>query len=72
MHEAGSPGVKRAESLNGNRVFIRGLAELARDHLRSGEPCSRQMGLRCQGCKSERCRESKKYFMGDTPVLAVL
>jgi ferrochelatase len=26
--------------------------------------CSRQMGLRCPGCTSERCLESKKFFLG--------
>ena len=55
IHEAGHPGVKRAESLNDNRVFIEALADVALNHLKSGESCSRQMGLRCQGCKSERC-----------------
>ena len=57
IHEAGHPGVKRAESLNGSPVFIQALADIAYAHLRSGESCSKQMGLRCQGCKSERCLE---------------
>ncbi|KAL3461565.1 hypothetical protein BJX64DRAFT_260427 [Aspergillus heterothallicus] len=65
MEEAGNlPGVKRAESLNGNPVFIEGLANLAHDHLRKGEKCSLQMTLRCQGCKSERCLEQKRFFAG--------
>lgn len=64
MEEANSPGVKRAESLNGNPVFIQALADLARDHLQAGDLCSRQMTLRCQGCKSERCLEQKKFFAG--------
>lgn len=64
IEEANSPGVKRAESLNGNPVFIQGLAEIARDHLQKGEPCSRQMTLRCQGCTSERCLGQKKFFAG--------
>ncbi|KAJ5495119.1 Ferrochelatase [Penicillium diatomitis] len=64
MHEANSPGVKRAESLNGNPVFIQALADIAHAHLKTGEPCSAQMTLRCQGCKSERCLESKKFFAG--------
>ncbi|KAI4172448.1 MAG: hypothetical protein LQ343_003538 [Gyalolechia ehrenbergii] len=66
IHEAqkeGGTGVKRAESLNGSRVFIEALADVAREHLRSGESCSRQMGMRCQGCKSERCLEQKRFFM---------
>jgi len=61
IHEAGHPGVKRAESLNGSPVFIQALADIALAHLRSGESCSRQMGLRCQGCKSERCLGQKKF-----------
>ncbi|KAL2835515.1 ferrochelatase mitochondrial precursor [Aspergillus pseudoustus] len=65
MEEAGNlPGVKRAESLNGNPVFIQALADLAYEHLRKGEKCSLQMTLRCQGCKSERCLEQKKFFAG--------
>ena len=71
IHEAGHPGVKRAESLNGSRVFIEALADVAVKHLRSGESCSRQMGLRCQGCKSERCLEQKKFFVGQENLLAV-
>jgi protoporphyrin/coproporphyrin ferrochelatase len=65
MHEdaKGLPGVKRAESLNGSPIFIQALADIARDHLKSGESCSEQMALRCQGCKSERCLESKKFFV---------
>ena len=65
----GYPGVKRAESLNGSPIFIRALADIARDHLRSGDSCSRQMGLRCQGCKSERCLEQKKFFAGQSSLL---
>ncbi|KAL1842897.1 hypothetical protein VTJ49DRAFT_3914 [Mycothermus thermophilus] len=54
--------VKRVDSLNGSPVFIRALADLAREHLKSGVSCSVQMGLRCPGCKSQRCAESKKFF----------
>ena len=70
IHEAGHPGVKRAESLNGSRVFIEALADVAVNHLRSGQSCSRQMALRCQGCKSERCMEQKKFFVGSGEVLS--
>lgn len=71
IHEAGHPGVKRAESLNDSPVFIQALANVALNHLRSGESCSRQMGLRCQGCKSERCLEQKKFFVGQENLLSV-
>ncbi len=65
IHEAGHPGVKRAESLNGNPIFIEALANVAVQHLRSGESCSRQMGLRCQNCTSERCLEQVSHaFFG--------
>ena len=71
IHEAGHPGVKRAESLNGSKVFIEALADVALKHLKSGESCSRQMGLRCQGCNSERCLEQKKFFVGQENLLSV-
>ncbi|KAI4272431.1 MAG: hypothetical protein L6R35_006482 [Caloplaca aegaea] len=67
IHEArelGGHGVKRAESLNGSRVFIEALADVAGAHLKEGKACSsRQMGMRCQGCKSERCLEQKRFFV---------
>jgi ferrochelatase len=73
MHEdaKGLPGVKRAESLNGSPIFIQALADIARDHLRSGESCSKQMALRCQGCKSERCLGSKQFFASQSNLLTV-
>jgi ferrochelatase len=64
IHEANNPGVKRAESLNGNPVFIKALADISHEHLQKGELCSRQMTLRCQGCTSERCLGQKKFFAG--------
>lgn len=68
IHEADQEGadgrVRRAESLNGSPTFIQALADLAKSHLDAGEVCSRQMGLRCPGCKSERCLEQKRFFMG--------
>lgn len=65
--DSGSPEtVKRADSLNGNPTFIKGLADIAKAHLDSGIVTSKQMGLRCPGCTSERCLESKKFFAGAT------
>ncbi|KAM3441125.1 hypothetical protein NHJ13734_002996 [Beauveria thailandica] len=62
--------IKRAESLNGSRIFIEALADIAKQHLHSGDACSKQMLLRCPGCKSERCEESKRFFaQGQGPVL---
>lgn len=70
--DSGSPEtVKRVESLNGNPIFIEALANIAKDHLASGIHCSYQMGLRCPGCKSEKCAESKKYFASPENAFAV-
>ncbi|KAI9810135.1 MAG: ferrochelatase hem15 [Pycnora praestabilis] len=69
--EAGHEGIKRAASLNDSPIFIQALADIALDHLRSGESCSRQMGLRCPGCKSERCLEQKKFFVGQQASISV-
>jgi protoporphyrin/coproporphyrin ferrochelatase len=57
--------IRRSESLNGSPVFIQALADIAKAHLESGETCSKQMSLRCPGCKSERCAESKKFFAAE-------
>ncbi|CAD6498764.1 BgTH12-07862 [Blumeria graminis f. sp. triticale] len=54
--------VKRSESLNGHPVFIQALADIAKAHLESGISCSKQMGLRCPACKSNKCAETKKFF----------
>lgn len=56
--------IKRSESLNGSPVFIQALADIAKAHMDSGVACSIQMGLRCPGCTSEKCAESKKFFAG--------
>ncbi|KAH7136507.1 hypothetical protein EDB81DRAFT_844509 [Dactylonectria macrodidyma] len=54
--------VKRVESLNGSPVFIRALADIAAAHLKDNQACSLQMGLRCPGCQSAKCAESKRFF----------
>ena len=65
IQDAESDGVKRADSLNGSTVFIKALADIAKTHLDSRQRCSTQMALRCQGCNSDRCKEQKKFFLGD-------
>lgn len=67
--EAEQPGMKRAESLNGSPTFIKALADVALSHMQSGEVCSRQMLLRCPGCTSQKCLESKKFFAGQQELL---
>lgn len=70
--ETGLDSIKRVESLNGNPIFIRALADVAKAHLEAGQACSPQMLLRCPGCKSERCLESKKFFAGQDSLLSVM
>ncbi|KAF3939569.1 Ferrochelatase [Dactylella cylindrospora] len=59
---AKQPGIKRAESLNGDPIFIKALAEIAKDHLENGGKTNPQLFLRCPMCKSEKCREQKAFF----------
>ncbi|RLV93378.1 Ferrochelatase mitochondrial [Spathaspora sp. JA1] len=48
MEEVTNPTkIKRAESLNGNQVFIEGLADLVKQHLQSGVKYSKQLELDC-------------------------
>lgn len=68
-HSGHGDTIKRVESLNGSPVFIKALADIASEHLESGIDCSRQMMLRCPGCTSERCAESKKFFAGTRETL---
>ncbi|KAI9842330.1 MAG: ferrochelatase hem15 [Sclerophora amabilis] len=67
--EAEQEGITRAASLNGSPVFIQALADIAHHHLQSGESCSKQMALRCPGCKSEKCLEQKRFFVDQSKVL---
>ncbi|KAK6359880.1 ferrochelatase hem15 [Orbilia brochopaga] len=60
--ESKQPGIKRAESLNGDPIFIRALADIAKAHLEGGGRTSPQLFLRCPKCTSERCREQKAFF----------
>ena len=66
---SGHESVKRVESLNGNPIFIKALADIAYAHLHSSVSTSKQMGLRCPGCKSERCAETKKFFASQEVLL---
>ncbi|MEJ2667878.1 MAG: ferrochelatase [Deinococcales bacterium] len=55
-HQVGIDNFKRAPALNGLPLFQDALAEVVRDHLASGEACTRQYGLRCPGCTNAQCR----------------
>ncbi|GAA5939956.1 ferrochelatase HEM15 [Sporobolomyces koalae] len=62
--ELGMTGVKRVESLNDSPYFIKAIADIAADHLKSGRHVSAQLGLRCPGCTNEKCGKQKDWFKG--------
>lgn len=55
-HEAGIENYVRAPALNGMPRFQDALAEIVAEHLKSGEACTKQYGLRCPGCVNPQCR----------------
>ncbi len=55
-HEAGITNFKRAPALNGMLLFQDALAEIVNEHLRTGEACTANYGLRCPGCVNPQCR----------------
>ncbi|XP_008422816.1 ferrochelatase, mitochondrial [Poecilia reticulata] len=60
--ECGVENIRRAESLNGNPLFMKALADLVQSHLKSNEPCSRQLTLRCPLCTNPTCGQTKAFF----------
>ncbi|CAJ1071111.1 ferrochelatase%2C mitochondrial [Xyrichtys novacula] len=64
--ECGAENLRRAESLNGNPLFMRALADLVQSHLKSNQPCSRQLTLRCPLCTNPTCGETKAFFANQT------
>lgn len=62
MHQKGFTGVKRVAAFNGDQGFIQALADIVKEHLEEEQPCSSQMQLRCPGCKSLKCLNTKDFF----------
>uniref|UniRef100_A0A7N8X8P1 Ferrochelatase n=1 Tax=Mastacembelus armatus TaxID=205130 RepID=A0A7N8X8P1_9TELE len=60
--ECGVENIRRAASLNGNPLFMKALADLVQSHLKSSEPCSRQLTLLCPLCTNPTCGEAKAFF----------
>ncbi|XP_040435593.1 ferrochelatase, mitochondrial isoform X1 [Falco naumanni] len=61
-NECGVENIRRAESLNGNPLFSKALADLVCSHIQSNEICSRQLTLCCPLCVNPICRETKAFF----------
>jgi len=55
-HEAGITHYRRAPALNDRPRFLDALAEIVRDHLKSGAVYSSQYSTRCAGCTNPQCR----------------
>lgn len=60
--ECGAENIRRAESLNGNPLFSKALADLVHSHMQSKELCSTQLTLSCPLCVNPVCRETKSFF----------
>ncbi|XP_074062746.1 ferrochelatase, mitochondrial isoform X1 [Macrotis lagotis] len=61
-NECGIENIRRAESLNGNPLFSKALADLVHSHIKSNEMCSKQLTLSCPLCVNPVCRETKSFF----------
>ncbi len=54
--EMGIERFERAPAFNDDPDFMDALADIVYRHLKSGEACSKQYGLRCPGCTNPQCR----------------
>ncbi|XP_049757803.1 ferrochelatase, mitochondrial isoform X2 [Elephas maximus indicus] len=61
-NECGVEKIRRAESLNGNPLFSKALADLVLSHIQANERCSKQLTLSCPLCANPVCREMKSFF----------
>uniref|UniRef100_A0A4W3I0H3 Ferrochelatase n=1 Tax=Callorhinchus milii TaxID=7868 RepID=A0A4W3I0H3_CALMI len=61
-NKCGVENIRRAESLNGNQLFIKALADLVNTHLKSAATSSKQLSLRCPLCVNPVCGETKAFF----------
>ncbi|XP_057555874.1 ferrochelatase, mitochondrial isoform X2 [Hippopotamus amphibius kiboko] len=66
-NECGVENIRRAESLNGNPLFSKALADLVHSHIQSNERCSTQLTLSCPLCVNPICRETKSFFTSQQP-----
>ncbi|KAI7870446.1 ferrochelatase [Spinellus fusiger] len=64
--EEGITGYKRVEALNGNQVFTRAMADIVKEHLDTKKAVSVQWPLRCPGCTSDTCQDTRDFFTSRT------
>lgn len=65
-HELGeklkAENIRRAPAPNDHPAFIKGMADLVKTHLMSGQTCSRQLLLRCPLCTNPACSQTKSWI----------
>ncbi|NWW90900.1 HEMH protein, partial [Rhynochetos jubatus] len=61
-NECGVENIRRAESLNGNPLSFKALADLVCSHIQANEICSQQLTLCCPLCVNPICKETKVFF----------
>ncbi|ESN94183.1 hypothetical protein HELRODRAFT_69010, partial [Helobdella robusta] len=54
--------VRRAASLNDRPTFIKGIAELVKNHLEGGLTCSRKLSVCCTSCPTDTCKKTRQFF----------
>lgn len=60
--QVGVKNIRRAESLNANKVFIQAMADIVKQHIETGVACSPQLALRCPMCVNMTCGPAKEFF----------
>lgn len=60
--EVGVDNIRRSNAMNDNKIFIQALADLVRNHVKSGDACSKQLLLRCPMCVNATCGKAKEFF----------
>lgn len=70
--EVGAKNIRRSSALNGNQTFIKGLAEIVKEHLSSNQAHTQQLPLRCPLCTNPMCGRTKEFFSGFQGVLEAI
>lgn len=69
-HQVGITQYRRAPALNDRPRFLDALADIVREHLASGRPCSTQYPTRCVGCSNPQCRNILNPVKGPEATVA--
>ncbi|KAK0052786.1 ferrochelatase mitochondrial [Biomphalaria pfeifferi] len=67
--QVGVKNIRRASSLNDNKIFIQALADIVKQHIDTGVACSPQLALRCPSCVNLTCGPAKEFFQNQQDAL---